>query len=93
VGVAYFGLIATEHGLRSVNHPLMAETVRRAPRFLRQQMLRAAPVEAAAAAIQRGIERRATRIVFPTNQRLAMALPGLAQALIDRVLRPYSDQR
>lgn len=88
VGVAYFGLIATEHGLRSVNHPLMAETFRQAPHFLRQRMLRAAPVEAAAAALQRGIERRARRIVFPPSQRLATALPGLAQALIDRVLRP-----
>jgi len=83
VGVAYFGLVATEHGLRSVNHPLMRDVFARAPRLLRDAALQAAPVDAAAAAaLVRGIERRARRVVFPANQRLPVALASLPQALL-----------
>jgi len=88
VGVAYFGLIATQHGLDSIHHPLLAEVLGRVPRVLRAPTLRAAPVEDAAAAILRAIERRSHRLVYPPNQRLAVAFPGLTQALIDRTVRP-----
>jgi NAD(P)-dependent dehydrogenase (short-subunit alcohol dehydrogenase family) len=87
VGVAYFGLVATEHGLRSVNHPLMRDVFARAPRLLRDAALQAAPVDAAAAALVRGIERRARRVVFPANQRLSVALASLPQALLERIVR------
>jgi NAD(P)-dependent dehydrogenase (short-subunit alcohol dehydrogenase family) len=87
VGVAYFGLVATEHGLRSVNHPLMRDVFARAPRMLRDAALRAAPVHAAAAALVRGIERRARQIVFPANQRLSVALASLPQRLVERMVR------
>lgn len=87
VGVAYFGLVATEHGLRSVNHPLMQDVFARAPRLLRDAALRAAPVDAAATALVRGIERRARQIVFPPNQRLTVALASLPQVLLERIVR------
>jgi NAD(P)-dependent dehydrogenase (short-subunit alcohol dehydrogenase family) len=87
VGVAYFGLVATEHGLSSVNHPLMQDVFARAPRLLRNAALRAAPVDAAAAALVRGIERRARRIVFPANQRFSVAAASVPQRLVERMVR------
>lgn len=87
VGVAYFGLVATEHGLSSVNHPLMQDVFARAPRLVRNQALRAAPVDDAAAVLVRGIERRARQIVFPANQRVSVALASLPQRLMERMVR------
>jgi hypothetical protein len=38
-------------------------------------------------ALRRAIERRLKQVVVPGTQRLAVALPGLAQAMVDRILR------
>ena len=87
VGVAYFGLIATEHGLRSVNDPLVQRFFARTPRVLRDAALRAAPVDAAAAALVRGIERRAKR----TSSRPTSGCPWPSlrcTSLLERLVRP-----
>jgi hypothetical protein len=49
--------------------------------------LRPTSVQEGATALRRAIERRSKQVVVPDTQRLAVALPGLAQAMVDRILR------
>jgi len=77
VGVVYFNAIDTETGRRSVGHPQMAPL-----RIERYMKLR--PVEEAAEAIVRAIERRSRRVYFPRQARLPSAAPGFMQRQVDR---------
>ncbi|MBA2556255.1 MAG: hypothetical protein H0V12_02745 [Chloroflexi bacterium] len=65
VGQLYFGAVDTEHFRTSMAHPLMERAQRRIPKTFVQP----ASVEDAAAAIQRAIERRSRRAVFPRSKR------------------------
>ncbi len=81
------GLIDTAHGRQSVEHPFIADAFARMPGGLRDLSLRPTSVQDAATALRRAIERRSKQMVVPGTQRLAVALPGLAQAMVDRILR------
>ena len=83
VGLAYFSYIATETARRSVEDPRMVAVMKGAPKGL----LRPIPVEVAAEAVVRGIERRASRVVVPHSQVLAIWFPELAQAILERFVR------
>ena len=82
VGIVYFGYVATETARRSVSHPAMAPIMARMPRRAREPV----PVERAAAAIVKAIERRADRVVVPASMTPAVLFPEFAQALGERWL-------
>jgi NAD(P)-dependent dehydrogenase (short-subunit alcohol dehydrogenase family) len=82
VGIIYFGYVDTETARRSVAHPAMAPIMATLPRRVREPI----PVERAAAAIVRAIERRSRRAVTPRSMTLNVLLPELAQSLTERWL-------
>ena len=82
VGIAYFGYIDTLAGRRAVEHPPMAEVMARAPARMRTPI----PVDQAAAAIVRSVERRSPRVVVPRSLAAAIELPELVQSVSERWL-------
>lgn len=84
VGVAYFSYIGTETARRAVEDPIMADVMARMPKGL----MRPIPVERAAAAVVRGIERRSRRVVVPGAAVVSVLFPELAQRLTEFALRP-----
>ncbi len=82
VGIIYFGYVDTETARRSVAHPAMAPILARLPKRARQPV----PVERAAAAIVRAIERRSRRVVVPRSLTLGVFLPELVQSVSERWL-------
>jgi len=82
VGIVYFGYVDTETARRSVTHPAMAPIMAKMPRRAREPV----PVERAAAAIARAIERRSARVVVPRSLLVAVLLPEFVQSLTERWL-------
>lgn len=80
VGQLYFGAVDTEHFRTSMAHPLMERAQRRIPKTFVQP----ASVEDAAAAIQRAIERRSRRAVFPRSNALLVWAPQIMQRMVER---------
>lgn len=78
VGVAHFGMVATDLVRAFENDPIVAALEARAARLTR----RVTP-EAAAAALVDGIEQRAPRTVFPARWRAPYLLRGVAGPLSD----------
>ncbi len=63
VGTIYFGYVDTETARRSVGHPATAPIMARMPKRTREPV----PVEHAAGAIVRAVERRSRRVVTPRH--------------------------
>jgi len=82
VGIIYFRYVDTETARRSVAHPAMAPIMAKLPRRVREPI----PVERAAAAIVRAIERRSHRAVTPRSMTLNILVPELVQSLSERWL-------
>jgi NAD(P)-dependent dehydrogenase (short-subunit alcohol dehydrogenase family) len=83
VGVIYFGMVDTEHARRSTSHPLMVQALAGLP----HGMLRPAPVDGAAAAIELAIRRRSRQAVYPPGGAVVVHLPTLFQRLAERWIR------
>ncbi len=79
VGVAYFGFIDTD----MVSRGLQTRAVEHAPRS-RQAVVKPVPLARAVDAIERGVQRRARRVVAPAWVGAALPLRMLLQPLIDR---------
>lgn len=77
IGSVYFNAIDTETGRKSVGDPQMAPL--RVERYMKFR-----PVQGAAEALVRGIERRARGIFFPRQARLPSVAPGFMQGQVDR---------
>ena len=82
VGIIYFGYVDTETARRSVAHPAIAPIMAKLPRRAREPV----PVERAATAIVRAIERRSRRVVTPRSLTLSVLVPELVQSLSERWL-------
>ena len=82
VGIAYFGYIDTAEGRRAVEHPAMADVMARAPARMRTPI----PVDHAAVALVRSVERRSSRVVVPRSLAPAIEIPELVQAVSERWL-------
>lgn len=80
VGCAYFGFIDTDLVRASFSQPSVKAMNERSPAFLRKP----APLPKAVDAIERGIERRASRLWHPRWVGLALALRGLMQPMTER---------
>lgn len=80
VGQLYFGAVDTEHFRTSMAHSLMERAQRRIPKTFMQP----ASVEDAAAAIQRAIERRSRRAVFPRSNAPLLWAPQIMQRMVER---------
>jgi NAD(P)-dependent dehydrogenase (short-subunit alcohol dehydrogenase family) len=82
VGIAYFGYIDTVEGRRAVEDPAMADVMARAPARMRNP----SPVDHAAAALVRSVERRSNRVVVPRSLAASIQVPELVQAISERWL-------
>ena len=82
VGIAYFGYIDTAEGHRAVEHPAMADVMARAPARMRTPT----PVDHAAMALVRSVERRSSRVVVPRSLSAAIEIPERVQAVAERWL-------
>ena len=82
VGIAYFGYIDTAEARRAVESPAMAEVMARAPARMRSP----SPVDHAAEALVRSVERRSSRVVVPRSLAPAIEIPELVQAVAERWL-------
>ena len=89
VGVAHFGVIDTDLVRTFESDPLSARLEERAPRAV----VRKSTPDAAAAALVRGIERRAPRTVFPRRWWGPYAFRGIVGPLGDAVLARHSHTR
>lgn len=79
VGCAYFGAIDTDLVQGSRKHPAMERLEQLSPKFLGAEI----PVEKAAEAIIRGIERRSTRVFAPDWIRWVYRLRGVLQPVFE----------
>lgn len=82
VGIAYFGYIDTAEGHRAVEHPAMADVMARAPARMRTPT----PVDHAAMALVRSVERRSSRVVVPRSLSAAIEILERVQAVAERWL-------
>lgn len=80
VGVLYFGAVDTEHFRTGMAHPLMQRANARIPKSLTT----AASAEDAAVAIERAIERRSRRAVFPRSNAPLLWAPRTFQRMAER---------
>lgn len=80
VGQLYFGAVDTEHFRAGMSHPLMERANRRIPK----SFTRPEPPDDAAAAIQRAIERRSRRAVFPRSNAPLLWAPQIIQRMVER---------
>ena len=80
VGMLYFGAVDTEHFRTGMSHPLMQRANARLPK----SFIRPAPVDDAAAAIERAIDRRSRRAVFPRSNAPMLWAPRAFQRLAER---------
>lgn len=78
-GVVHFGMVDTAVVAGLDADPMMAELVRRVPRWISKIVT----PEQAAGSLLRGIERRSPRTIYPARWRLAYALRGLAGPALD----------
>lgn len=80
VGCAYFGFIDTDLVRASHAHPASGAVNARMPAFMRDPI----PLTRAVDAIERGIERRSSRVWAPRWVGAAIALRGVLQPLLER---------
>lgn len=80
VGQLYFGAIDTEHFRTGMAHPLMKRANRRIPK----SFMKPASAADAAAAIQRAVEQRSRRAVFPRSNAPLLWAPQLVQRMMER---------
>lgn len=83
VGIAYLTYADTETARRSVEDP----RIRRVFGSVRGASLRPMPVDTVARRYVRAISRREAKLLFDRSSRLVVALPELAEAVLDRMLR------
>ena len=83
VGVAYLSYVGTPSGRAAVENPRMKPVLARMPGGAPKPIA----VDDVARAFVTSIERRSARVVLPRAAVVAVYLPELAQAVIDRVLR------
>ena len=82
VGVAYLTYADTPTARRAVEDPRMRAILER----VRGPSLRPMPVEAVAQRYVRAIARRERRVLFDRSSRIAVAMPQLAQAMLERLM-------
>ncbi|MHB8492000.1 MAG: short-chain dehydrogenase/reductase [Solirubrobacteraceae bacterium] len=82
IGCAYFGFIDTDLVRASYAQSSAEKLTRRQPAFMRNP----APLTSAVDAIERGIQRRATRLWAPRWVGAAVALRGILQPLTERLV-------
>jgi NAD(P)-dependent dehydrogenase (short-subunit alcohol dehydrogenase family) len=87
VGCAYFGFIDTDLVRHAMDHPTSKTMEGLLPAFVRTPV----PVDAAADAIVRGVEKRSARVWAPRYVGPALALRGVLQPLAE--LRAMRDRR
>ena len=87
VGCAYFGFIDTDLVREGMAHPATGRMRSQGPSFVGKPI----PVEAAGAAIVRGIEKRSRTVVAPGWVRAAIVGRGVLQPLIEWGLRRRPD--
>jgi NAD(P)-dependent dehydrogenase (short-subunit alcohol dehydrogenase family) len=80
VGTLYFGAVDTEHFRTGMAHPLMQRANARIPKSLTSP----STVDDAAAAIERVIERRTRRAVFPRSNLPMLWAPKMIQRVTER---------
>jgi NAD(P)-dependent dehydrogenase (short-subunit alcohol dehydrogenase family) len=86
VGVAYFGVIDTPMAARGKADPILAE-FDRLHKTTANPLGRTYPVNGAAAAVIRGIEGRARRVIYPRFLRVFMVVRSLMPRITERALR------
>ncbi|MGH2380902.1 MAG: hypothetical protein ACRDG7_06730 [Candidatus Limnocylindria bacterium] len=79
MGVLYFGAVDTEHFRTGMAHPIMQRANARIPKSL----TRPSTVDDAAGAIERVIERRTRRAVFPRSNLPMLWAPKMIQRVTD----------
>lgn len=84
VGVAYLTYTDTPTARRAVEDPRMRAILER----VRGPSLRPMPVDAVAQRYVRAIARRERRVLFDRSSRIAVAMPQLGQALLERLIGP-----
>jgi NAD(P)-dependent dehydrogenase (short-subunit alcohol dehydrogenase family) len=84
VGVAYLTYTDTPTARRAVEDPRMRAILDRT----RDPSLRPMPVDAVAERYVRAIARRGRRVLFDRSSRIAVAMPQLAQTLLERLMGP-----
>ena len=84
VGVAYLTYTDTPTARRAVEDPRMRAILERT----RGPSLRPMPVDAVAQRYLRAIARRERRVLFDRSSRIAVAMPQLAQAVLERLMGP-----
>lgn len=84
VGVAYLTYTDTPTARRAVEDPRMRAILDRT----RGPSLRPMPVDAVAERYVRAIARRGRRVLFDRSSRIAVAMPQLAQTLLERLMGP-----
>jgi NAD(P)-dependent dehydrogenase (short-subunit alcohol dehydrogenase family) len=80
VGQLYFGAVDTDHFRAGMSHPLMERANRRIPK----SFTRPDQPHDAAAAIQRAIEQRSRRSVFPRSNAPLLWAPQIIQRMVER---------
>jgi NAD(P)-dependent dehydrogenase (short-subunit alcohol dehydrogenase family) len=87
VGVAYFAVIDTPMVARAYDDPVIASFQAAAPR--RPNILsKTYPVSGAGAAVIKGMETRARRVMYPRQIRVLYAIRSLMPRIIDRAVDP-----
>ena len=80
VGMLYFGGVDTDHFRSGMSHPLMLRANARLPK----SFTKPASTAAAAAAVERAIEHRTRRAVFPRSNAPVLWAPRVMQRLLER---------
>jgi NAD(P)-dependent dehydrogenase (short-subunit alcohol dehydrogenase family) len=80
--VAHFGWVDTHMVRQGFSHPVAKRFEQAMPAFIRKRLTAAE----AAAALVRGIERRAPRVITPGYWKVAYALRGIIGPLLDAAL-------
>ena len=80
VGMLYFGGVDTEHFRTGMSHPLMLRANARIPK----SFTKPASTAAAATAVERAIEHRTRRAIFPRSNAPVLWAPRLLQRLMER---------
>lgn len=83
VGLAYLTYADTEMARRSVEDPRMQRILRN----VRGASLKPMPVESVAQRYVRAIARSETKLLFDRSSRLVVAMPELAEAMLNRMMR------
>jgi NAD(P)-dependent dehydrogenase (short-subunit alcohol dehydrogenase family) len=86
VGVAYFGFIDTDMVTQGNENPAVAAWRATHPRAQRGPLAKTYPVSGAGAAVVRGIETRARRVMYPRFLRVFQALRAITPRISEKAL-------